>query len=226
VVDSFESGTVPGTTGWQAFRDEATPSTMACAVENGTGRAGNSLRLDYNISANSWGTCALFYDVPQNWSAGQGISFFYRAPQAGQLFDIDLYAGPSGNRETYLYTIETVPESVNGWAQVDLRWEDFHRASLEENADAPFAKSSEVSGMAFGLGTLPDAPNSGAFWIDDVTVLGTAPQSQPAVAPPSDVQPEQPAQTENPIKRLLNCGGGLILPFALAGFVAWRRKRT
>lgn len=223
-IDNFESGIVPGTTGWQAFRDEATSSTMTCGAEAGAGHAGNSLRLDFNIAANSWGTCTLMYDSPQNWSAQNGVSFYFRVGQAGTLFDIDLYAGPSDNRETYLYTVEAPAESVNGWVPMELRWEDFHRASWEENGGSAFAKSNQVTGLAFGLGTLPDAANAGSIWVDDVSFLGAVP---PVVAPSGaepTPAPEQPGQTEEPRRRALPCGGALILPFALAGWSLWRRR--
>jgi hypothetical protein len=226
VIDDFESGAFPGSTGWEAFRDEATSSTMTCGIESATGRAGNSLRLDFNIAANSWGTCALFYDSPQDWSAQNGVMFYFRAAQAGMLFDIDLYAGPSENRETYLYTIEAPAESVNGWVPMELRWEDFYRADWEENGGAVFAKPNQVSGLAFGLGTLPDAPNTGSIWVDDLSLLGTIIDVvAPSGAEPTLV-PEQPGQTEQPRRRLFPCGGALILPFALVGFSLWRRRRA
>ena len=207
-VDNFVSGLI-----WEAFRDESTSTSMACAAEPGTGRSGNSLKLDFNIAANSWGTCAHMYETTQDWSAGNGLVFYFRAAQAGTLFDIDLYAGPPENRETYLYTIEAPAESVNSWIPMEIRWEDFHRASWEENADAPFAKADQVTGMAFGLGTAPDAPNISTVWVDDISLLGTAVVSAP----------EQPAPAEQPQKPSLPCVGALVLPFAIALLPIWKK---
>jgi hypothetical protein len=197
---------------------------MTCGAEAGSGRSGNALRINFNISANGWGTCAHMVASPQNWSASEGLTFYYTAEQAGVLFNVDIYAGSSENRETYLYTIEASPESAAGWVQMDLRWEDFHRASWEENADAPFAKANEVVGIAFGMNTLPDAPNVGSLRVDDITFLGagSAPLVEPAANPP--VEPEAVAPVEEPRRRGLNCGGATVVPLALAGFVLWRRK--
>jgi len=181
-IDNFDSGTVPGTYGWEAFRNEATSTTMTCGADPDTGRSGNALKLDFNIAANSWGTCALTYESPQNWSTANGLVFYYRASQAGIYFDVDLYAGPDENRETYLYTIESTAESVNDWTMMELRWEDFHRASWEENAGATFAKADQINGMAFGVGTPPDVPNVSTVWVDDMTLLGT-----PKVDVPQDM---------------------------------------
>jgi hypothetical protein len=228
-IDNFDAGPVPGSYGWEAFRDEATSSSMSCGTEPATGRSGNSLKLDFNIAANSWGTCALMYENPQDWSAENGLVFYYRSAHAGLLFDIDLYAGPSENRETYLYTVEAPAESVNGWIPMELRWEDFHRASWEENADTPFAKANQVTGMAFGLGTPQDAPNTSTVWLDDISLLGTAvavdipPDSGQPSAPEKPAQPEQPGQ---PRKPLLPCGSAIALPLSLVvGLSLLRRKR-
>lgn len=223
LIDNFESGSPAGSYGWEAFRDEAASTTMACGAEAGTGRVGNSLRLDFNIAANSWGTCALMYEDPQDWSAAQGIAFYFRAAQAGLLFDVDLYAGPSENLETYVYTIEAPADSLTAWIPMELRWEDFHRADWETEAGTPFAKAAQVTGMAFGFGTLPDAPNSGTIWVDDLMLLGA---SAP-IAPPAAENPpaEEQEPTEAAPRRLLPCGGALALPLGLVALSMLRRKR-
>jgi hypothetical protein len=216
-IDNFDSGLI-----WEAFRDESTSTSMACGAESGTGRSGNSLKLDFNIAANSWGTCALMYESPQNWSAGNGLVFYFRTAQAGALFDIDVYAGPSENRETYLYSIEAPAESVNDWIPMELHWEDFQRASWEENAGAPFAKADQVVGMAFGLGTAPDAPNTSTVWVDDISLLGATVVN----APPESTQAAVPVQPEQPAKPLSPCAGAATLPLSLiAGLALWRRKQ-
>ncbi len=221
VIDDFES--VP--LGWETFHDESASTAMTCGAESNSGRAGNALRLDFNISANGWGTCTRFFDVPQDWSAGEGLSFHYLAGQAGVLFNLDIYTGPDGARETYLYTIEAAPESAADWARVDLRWEDFHRASWEENADAPFDKASTVTGIAFGLTTLPDAPCIGSFRVDDITLLG-APVSAPGGQPAEEPLVEQPpVEEESEPPSGLRCLNGLILPVLLIGLAGSLRRR-
>jgi hypothetical protein len=216
-IDNFDSGIISGTNGWEAFRDEATSSSMDCKADPG-GRNGNSLKLDFNIPANSWGTCALIYEAPQNWSAGNGLVFYLRGAKADTSFDVDLYAGASENRETYLRTIQLPAEAVNGWVPIKLRWSDFHRASWEENADAPFAKAGQVTGMAFGVG----AEAKSTIWVDDIALLDDtageeAPTETGQSAPPTESQPQK--------KPLLPCTGALVLPLSLITALAvWGRK--
>ncbi|RJP49472.1 MAG: hypothetical protein C4583_12430 [Anaerolineaceae bacterium] len=219
VIADFESGA----SGWEAFRDESTSSAMTCAAEAGSGRAGNSLRIDFDIAPNSWGTCAHMYDNPQDWSAGDGLVFYFTVEQTGALFDVDLYAGAEDNRETYLFTIEAPADSATGWVRMELRWDDFHRADWEENAGEPFAKSNEVIGMAFGMTTLPDAPNVGSLRVDDVALLG----DESAVVVPEPAQPIEPGASEpaeETRRRGLNCGGAAIVPLALVGFALFQNR--
>jgi hypothetical protein len=110
---------------------------------------------------------------------------------------------------------------------MELRWEDFHRASWEENADTPFAKANQVTGMAFGLGTLRDAPNTSTVWVDDLALLGTAVVDDPSESgqPSTPNQPEQPQPTRKPF---LPCAGALVLPLSLVmvmGLSLWKRKQ-
>jgi hypothetical protein len=227
-IDNFDAGPIPGAYGWEAYYDEATTSSMACGAESGTSRNGNALQLDFNIAANSWGTCALMYETPQNWSTGNGLVFYYRTSQAGTIFDIDLYAGPSENRETYLYTIETSTESATDWALMEVRWEDFHRASWEEDAGATFTKADQIIGVAFGLGTPPDSPNISTVWVDDLALLGmppTATENTPQESSAPTAAPEQLTPIEQPQKPSLPCAGALVMPLSvLAGLSLWKRQ--
>jgi hypothetical protein len=236
VIDDFDSAPQP----WEAFYDEAVPTTLTCEVNAGAGRAGNALVLNFNIEVNSWGTCVLFFDSPQNWSASGGITFYFRSAQAGTLFDVDLYAGPAENRETYLYTVEAPPESVADWVPLTLRWADFRRASWEENAGAPFDKSNEVTGIAFGFGSLADAPNTGMIWVDALALASTlsllgeeSPLVEPTeIAPPlatptlTENPPAQTPEATKPASRsLLPCASALFLPLAMVIFSVWKKKR-
>jgi hypothetical protein len=220
VIDSFDSGQVPGAYGWEVFRDDATPATtMSCGAESG-GRSGNALKVDFNIAANSWGTCALMYESPQAWGTGKGMTFSYRASQAGIYFDVDLYAGPDENRETYLYTVESTEESVNGWVTMELNWDDFLRASWEENPGKALTKAGEVTGMAFGVGTTPDTSSAGTIWVDDLALSGTT-----TVDAPSEPTPVPSEQSEQPKNPSTPCGGAFAVPMSVVlALSLWRKK--
>ncbi len=238
LIASFESGEPT----WEAYRDEATQTSITCASQAGNAYAGNAaMRLEFNVVANSWATCARMFDSPQDWSAAQGLTFFLRAEQAGLVFDVDVYAGPADVRETYLYTIEAPPEAAQGWIPISLTWDQFHRVAWEENADAPFTKPDQVSGIAFGFGTYPDTPNVGVLWVDELRLLGVAQAEVPPVAslpapqepaqtvivPPQQVAAIEPEQTATPEpespRRSPFCAGAMLLPTLLG--TLWLHRR-
>ncbi len=230
LLDDFEGGAPPGTEGWETFWDEATATSIHCAPQEERAHGGKrALLLDFDVAPNAWATCALFYEQPQDWSAALGVTFYLRAAQAGTVFDLNLYAGSSAEeRETYLYTFETPPESTQGWIPVRLTWEQFHRADWEAEGGAPFSKADSVVGMAFGMGTYRDAPNTGTLWIDDLALLeDVAPPPQQAAPPPAptagEAQPTPspvPTIAKNPPRPEgrggLPCLGSLLWPLALA----------
>ena len=172
MIDAFEGGDPAGTNGWEPFWGETAGTSMHCAAETGMAYQGNqALKLDFDVTPNDWATCALFYDDAQDWSASQGIGFYLHAAQAGLIFDVNIYAGSAEGQETYLDTIETPADSMDGWVPVMMYWSDFHRADWEENAGAPFANPERILGLAFGMNTSPDAPNTGTLWVDELSFL-------------------------------------------------------
>ncbi len=226
LIDDFEGGAPIGTDGWQAYRDEETTTSMRCQSDTGTAASGSrALMLDFDVVANSWATCALSYHNVQDWSSSEGLTFHLFASQPGLLFNVDIYAGSREAQETYLYTIESPPEGAAGWIPFSLRWSDFHRADWEENAGTSFTKPDEILGLAFGLATLQDAPNTGTLWIDDLSLIGLATTPAGEVPAQNGLTSEADDNAERPARRLLPCGTEMALPMAfICGAVWFRRK--
>lgn len=232
LIDDFETDNPHGTNGWEPYWDEATPTSMHCAAEPGMVHGGErSLLLDFEVTPGAWATCALTFENIQNWSGREGLSFHFHAEQSGLVFNVDIHAGRHDARETYLYTIEAPPESVDGWVPISLNWSDFHRADWEENGGAPFAKPDQVVGMAFGFHTYEDTSNIGTLWIDDVSLLGAEsveaepPPAQPmeSVSEPAEEPSAKPSDA--PRGRPSLCGGAIAVPTLLVGLSLWGRKR-
>ena len=227
LIDDFETDTPLGTNGWEPFWDVATPTSMHCTAELGMAYAGNnSLILDFEVMPDTWATCALFYDNPQNWSAGEGIMFFYHAAQPGIYFDFNLYIESPDGRESYVHFLETTQASVDGWEQVRIPWSEFQRVDWEANPGAPFTQQAQVSGMAFGFGS----EAVGMIWVDYLSLLRTEPveaepaPTQPAESPAEPVEPAEPP--DGPRGRPRLCGGAVAAPFLLVGLSLWSRKRS
>ncbi len=196
-IDDFEA-VPPGTPGWQAFWDEGTATEITCAPAPDQFHNGSqSLQIDFNVAANSWATCALLFDQPQDWSEWQGVSFYLHASQPALVFNLDVYRNAPQGTETYSYSIETPPESAAGWAPVTLTWEQLLRVSWEENGGTPLRAPLQVKGLAFGFNTYPDTPNLGGLWIDDLQLSGgNLPQSNEpnaTAAPIAQAEATRPA---------------------------------
>lgn len=225
LIDDFEGDSPAGTWGWEAFWDEATPTTIRCEVDTQQANNGvGSLTLDFNVYDNSWATCALMYENAQDWSGSDGLTFALRADPAGTLFDVDLYAGSHDDKETYVYTIEAPPDSADGWVTFSLAWSDFHRASWEDEADAEFNKMDQVIGLAFGANTYPDTPNLGQIWVDDLSLMGSGATAQPPYDESESANTMADEEEQGSRGLSLPCGSAFALPIGLIVFM-WKRKK-
>jgi hypothetical protein len=237
LVDDFESGPPADTDGWQAWWDETTQTTASCGPEGGEPYSGSqALHITYSVVADSWMTCALTYNTPQNWSGGTGLSFYVRAVQTGLLFNMNVYGGTPDAQKTYISgDIETTQEMVDGWGMIEIPWDKFLRADWEENAGSPFDPS-VVTGMAIGFG-YPQAV-SGQIWLDDIHLMGVEPvviapppatqaPAEPTQAPEATAEEEQPTPEEQAKGgSRLPCPSPLIISAALAGSLLWSRRRS
>ena len=227
LIDDFEAGSPAGSAGWEPFWDTATASNLKChTCSSTTHSGGKSLKMDFDITPESWGTCALFYDNAQNWSASPGITFYLQAAQAGSVLDIDVYVdGPDG-QETYLARFQTPPESVEAWVPVNLTWDQFRRVEWEAGAGTPFEKADQVSGMAFGFSPGAEGSSQGTIWVDDLYLTGTQPTFEEAA--PAETIPQSAAEPEvipaDKPGEGIPCLGALALPLGLVVFSLTRRR--
>lgn len=204
-LDNFEAGPPAGSDGWQTFFDEATDTKITCAPD-GSAAYNNAaaLRIDFDVAAGSWSGCSLIYQTPQDWQAGEGLAFYLHADQPGRPFSIAAYGGVPDNLTTFVYFMETPPESEDGWARIELPWSEIRRAEWEAEGRAPFDPSHAV-GLAFGFDGLENDRHTGTVWIDDIqlveTVVAAAPTPEPAAAAPTEeptTPPEPPTATSEP----------------------------
>ncbi len=229
LIDPFEGGTPPGTTGWETYRDETTPSSITCAPDGSLAHSGNaSLKMEFFVPADSWVTCTLHHGEPRDWSGQQGLGFFIHAQPAGVIIHVDLYAGDPANQESNVYEMETPPESADGWAYIEIPWGNFQRVEWEENGGAPFTHTDAVLGLGFGASASPGTDNKGTVWIDDLGFIGSQAGGQPPAAPGEPRQPNAPQeeQERGGIRRFLPCGGSIALPMGLVFAGLLRRRKA
>jgi hypothetical protein len=246
VIDDFESGSPQGTNGWEAYWDDATQSTLSCGIDSSIAHSGSaSLRIDFHIEPDGWATCPIFFDQVQAFGNAAGVSFDYRSSSPGLLFNFDVYGGTLDNRETYHFTIESLPESIEGWIHYQLTWDQILRVEWEANPGSPMDPN-QVVGLAFGFSTYPDTPNSGTIWIDNLSLAASeqypqpeiqeaapepevaAPQDQPQESEPEgsgETEPEPEAEPAPRERGLCRGSTALISSVVLAGIYLQSTKR-
>jgi hypothetical protein len=225
MLDDFEAGAPAGTTGWESYFQDGADTKLTCQKDSAVAHIGSAaLRFQFDVQANTWATCGFYFDNVQNWSSGQGISFYLRSDQAGLPLEIDLYGGTPGGRTTSIFRTTTPAESVDSWTLVEIPWSAIVRAEWEENAGASF-EPAQVTGFSIGLATPETQRIRGSVWLADLSLLG-APASVPVEAPAEQPPAEQPfAPAPEPTARNPLCFGGLILPLLLLGLTWFSRWR-
>jgi hypothetical protein len=188
LIDDFET---PGKT-WETSTQDATQTKITCAPASGNAHSGNqALLIDFNVQPNTWATCELNLGENQNWSDGRGLSFPIQASGPGLAVEVLLFGGDPGARVAYSYKLETTPEMVKGWTEVEIPWDKFVQPDSEANPGTPI-NPSYVNGLSFTFNTLPDAPSVGKIWVDDLSLTGLAAPGTAAGATPTPAAIETP----------------------------------
>lgn len=172
LLDDFEGEPPPGSQGWQGYFNDSVPGRVLCTTTSDVAYGGvRSLQFEFETPPDGWATCGLYFDTPQDWSARTGVSFFLRSKQAGIPFRVDLYAGQPGALESYTFKGVTPPESVEAWALIEVRWEMALGVEWEAHSGQPFNPSKAV-GFAVGYSAEDGGPETGIFWLDDISFFG------------------------------------------------------
>lgn len=219
LIDDFESDAPPNTEGWTAFWGETSGTDIACAPSGDSPRSGSgALRVDFSVPSGSWATCVLSFWEPQDWSDWPGILIPLHADRAGVPYTVLLYADSPDSKESYISYQDTPPDSVDGWATVEIPWEDFERVAWEAAAGSPFTRQDQVVGFGFGFDGLESETNAGTLWVDDLALIGGETAIEPEAEPASE--PEEEGG-----QGLLPCPGATALAFLIPAVVFARRRR-
>lgn len=192
LIDDFESVVAAGNA-WQFYFDNATDSIIRCAIDNSVVSQGNaSLKIEFDIAPESWGTCTLPYSAIQDWHSGSGIGFYLHTIQEGTNFNLLTQGGMPENRTSYSFAISAPPESISGWAYIQVAWDQLRRVSWEDDAGSPFDPS-QVTGITFGFDGTAEGRNTGIIWVDNIHILGIS-EAEPIEAGETEESGDDSAQ--------------------------------
>lgn len=189
LVDDFESGLPTGVDGTIAigfvtFQDPN--STIAIAATNappapvpGATDPNNVLQMNVNVvsfagfahafensTANQW--------VNQDWSAYAGISFWLYGNNSNTTLFIDVLdnRNPDSTKDDAERWSVDFKDDFSGWKEIQIRFDSLRRKEIGNGAPNDGLGLTEVHGWALGTITTPSPQ---VYYIDNVTLYGTAP---------------------------------------------------
>jgi hypothetical protein len=220
IIDNFDSGTPPGTEGWQAYMDEASQTTLRCETDSSMSSAGsNSLLMEFTLVPDSWAGCTLEYGDPIDWQGGDGISFYMHADRANLPFSVSIFNGTWDNFGSYSFYAVTTGDSVDDWELFEIPWDQFLRVDWEENPGTPVTPD-QVLGLSFGPEGAIDTDQTGSIWFDEIQLINggtseTAP-SEPESPQSEETQSQQEGSEEDQTTEDEEGGVGGFCPLSMA----------
>lgn len=199
-IENFESDT----SGWEAFWDGSTNSTISCSHDAGTSSQGKaSMRIDFSVMPGSWANCSWFFDTPQDWSAGEWLTFDITSDGEGLQFNLIVHGGTPDLVETYVHPLTSPMVDLEDFIPYTSVWTDLVRVEWEADSGSSFEHPEKVIGLAFGFDGLGEDPYNGTVWIDNIHL-----EKSPVYTMP-----------DNPSKPTLPCLGTILFPFAVLGYL-------
>ncbi|HQH38926.1 MAG TPA: CIA30 family protein [Anaerolineae bacterium] len=168
LVDDFEAG-VPST--WFQYGDYdngVTIATTTPATDTVPGLATNHvLSIAYNSAG--WGAGTGNNLAPEDWSAYDGLSFWFKGLGGGATFRVilsDNKSGPGDTAERFAYEFA---DTSAGWRHISIPWGAFFRDAWQPGG-APNDGLTLTEVWAYAL-ALPIG-TSGTVYVDQVAVFG------------------------------------------------------
>jgi hypothetical protein len=165
-------------------------SNAECGPDGAAAHGGaNALRLSYDVAPQEWVGCGRYFESPQDWSSGGGISFWLRSDDAGQWITLALFSGAPDSPTPFEVHFE-IPQD---WTQLTFAWGDLERAEWADEGGLSELDPARITGLGFSLGA-DEERDEGAFWLDDLSLASDEIQSPPQ--PPTVTEPPAPDAPE------------------------------
>lgn len=191
VVDDFESGLPSGADanglgiGFVTFNDPnssvaITTTTAPPAPVPGAADPNSVLKIDLNVVsfagfAHAFGDEAMESWTPQDWSAYEGLSFWFYGNNSGTAMFVDVLENrnPGSTRDDAERWSFAFVDAFSGWQEIKIPFTSLTRKEIGNGAPNDGLELTEVYGWAFGTITTP-APQT--YYIDNAALYGVAPE--------------------------------------------------
>ncbi|MBI9046692.1 MAG: CIA30 family protein [Anaerolineaceae bacterium] len=194
---------------WYADMDGS--STVNCQFDPQRNLSqGGSLQIDFRMGEAGWGGCGHYFDMGQDWSQTEGITFSYQADQSDMKFNLLLATGEESI--PYLYEVISDSSSVESWQTHSIPWEDFVLAVWADASNPQDPDLTKVTGLSIAVDY--ETGSQGKLWIDEIS-LGLYEQPDDEV-PEMIVEDQVDVEEENEDEDEGSNGVFGVCPFSLA----------
>ncbi len=156
---------------WEYTNDPV--NAFACDLETTAHTGEYALRLTFDIPAEGSAGCGVDIDSA-NWTAAQGISFYWRADMPDLVMRFALAVKDSSQQnadvdEATPFEIELRTEG-DKWTQVMVRWNELVKPEWVGDTGVNTLDLASIAWLVFDVGYWEDA-QIGSIWIDDLTLI-------------------------------------------------------
>jgi hypothetical protein len=184
LIDNFEGSDFDDR--WWSFTDDNTVS-FTCTLDQPGHASEQAMRLTFEVGAGSWPGCGMDVD-PGQWGDAGGLSFFWRANQAG--LEATVILSMEDPTQTYPDSKGMTPFQValqtpgEEWTPATLAWDDFAKAEWVGESGTSLLDPTRVVALIFQA----NEAQSGSVWVDDLQLV-----TGPVAVPVPTVPPTAPA---------------------------------
>ena len=150
---------------WETYI-EGSGTTINYGLDSGSAHSGgNSLSIRFTIAPGGWGDCSCYFDPPQNWSSGSGISFWAYSDRAGKDVTFFVASGDPNEPTPFDYFFET----GSGWIHYNVPWSALTKAEWMGDSGLKTFDPERIIGYGFGM----EGEGTGGemvLWVDDFSL--------------------------------------------------------
>ncbi len=164
MIDDFKS-----LKGYWEYYTEGAGSKVEYGIDTKNAIDGaSSLFIRYNIVADGYIDCGPYFESPQDWGGGVGLSLWARCSDAKEWVTLTVSAGDPNNPTPFVVNFEAKRE----WTLYSFSWTDFRRAEWAEGGLSKIDPS-RIIGFGFGI-VAGGSVKEGTLWADDLSIIETS----------------------------------------------------
>ena len=127
-----------------------------------------ALRVTYRSPAEHYGGFGLSFDPPRDWSAVDGISFYWQADQPDLVVGVILgVADPDSPDASVTPFMVYLTPPAGDWEQVTLAWDAFAKADWIGDEGVDMFDPANISEVSFVFGSWENAQQA-TLWLDGI----------------------------------------------------------